>query len=183
MPENLIVRSSAPTLAGLKTASLFNIPLSDKDHIRKNVSAFNKKYHERGIEMVIMKYMGNRVLLYVFRPSRLKKDFSNQKTRNILIEHGYNPDNYGACIAVLIQKMNSSSEFPHEIGCFLGYPPEDVKGFMEDKDGSLYTGFWKVYADVDTALRTFAKYRKCIRVYMDCYSRGISLDRLVVSQV
>ena len=30
-------------------------------------------------------------------------------------------------------KGDESGEFPHEVGLFLGYPPEDVKGFIDHR--------------------------------------------------
>ena len=39
--------------------------------------------------------------------------------------------------------------FPHEMGVLLGYPVEDVRGFMEQNgQNALYQGYWKVYAHV-----------------------------------
>lgn len=45
--------------------------------------------------------------------------------------------------------------FPHEIGLFLGYPPEDVQGFLADPGGGRckLCGHWKVYHDVEGARR------------------------------
>ena len=33
----------------------------------------------------------------------------------------------------LIKRLNEDAEFPHEIGLFPGYPPEDVRGFIENR--------------------------------------------------
>jgi hypothetical protein len=48
---------------------------------------------------------------------------------------------------------------PHEIGLFLGYPPEDVDGFIRHK-GADYAlcGGWKVYGDVEYARRTWREW-------------------------
>ena len=72
--------------------------------------------------------------------------------------------------------------FPHEIGLFLGYPLEDVQGFIENC-GKNYRlcGCWKVYGDPQAALRCFARYEKCARVYLQCYQNGHSLSRLTVA--
>jgi hypothetical protein len=50
------------------------------------------------------------------------------------------------------------SEFPHEIGIFLGYPPEDVAAFIEN-DGKNYAcrTHWKVYFEPDAARAICAK--------------------------
>ena len=67
----------------------------------------------------------------------------------------------------------NGSDFPHEVGLFLGYPVWDVKGFIEHK-GQQYKlcGYWKVYDDVPGALCKFEEYdwiKKCAleRFYKD----------------
>ena len=32
-----------------------------------------------------------------------------------------------------MQRLADGGKFPHEIGLFLGYPPEDVSGFIENR--------------------------------------------------
>lgn len=50
-------------------------------------------------------------------------------------------------------------EFPHEIGVFLGYPMEDVIGFIENNDKNcLCTGYWKVYSNPERAKNLFRYY-------------------------
>jgi hypothetical protein len=64
-------------------------------------------------------------------------------------------------------------KFPHEIGVFLGYPLQDVKGFIENNGrNSKYTGLWKVYGDKAASIRMFEKYRKCFSVYSDLWRSG-----------
>jgi hypothetical protein len=50
------------------------------------------------------------------------------------------------------------AEFPHEIGLFLGYPPEDVAAFIEN-DGKNYAcrTHWKVYHEPDAAREICAR--------------------------
>lgn len=63
--------------------------------------------------------------------------------------------------------------FPHEIGIFLDYPLQDVKGFIENKGkNSKYNGLWKVYGDKDASMKLFEKYRKCISVYSELWRSG-----------
>ena len=49
--------------------------------------------------------------------------------------------------------------FPHEIGAFLGYPVNDVRGFIQNEGkGCLMTGYWKVYENLAGAKMIFNKY-------------------------
>ena len=79
-------------------------------------------------------------------------------------------------------KGGESGDFPHEVGLFLSYPPEDVKGFIENRAANAKcTGVWKVYGDERQARQTFAKYKKCTQVYCERWQSGSGLDKLAVA--
>ena len=95
------------------------------------------------------------VLLYIYRPGKLKKDFAVKGTSELLEEYGYTVGEPGKCIVQLSKRLNESEEFPHEIGLFLGYPLEDVKGFIENSaEGYKCVGCWKVYGDEQDAKKS-----------------------------
>lgn len=98
-------------------------------------------------------------------------------------EHGYDMRaNVEDNIAHLAQRIATHAMFPHEIGLFLGYPLDDVRGFILNGGRDyLACGCWKVYSDEPAALRCFAKYKKCRSVYLKCYQNGHSLARLTVA--
>ena len=101
---------------------------------------------------------------------------------HILRERGYITETPERCIVRLIKRMAEYEVFPHEIGLFLGYPPEDVCGFIENKACNCKCcGCWKVYSDAETAQKTFAKYKKCTEVYCSQYANGKSIERLTVA--
>ena len=51
-------------------------------------------------------------------------------------------------------KGDESGEFPHEVGLFLSYPPEDVKGFIDHRaSGFKCAGLWKVYGNEEKRAR------------------------------
>ena len=55
-------------------------------------------------------------------------------------------------------------QLPHEIGFFLGYPYEDVEGFVRHRGRKFrFCGCWKVYGDPRAAAKLFARYRRCTR--------------------
>ena len=52
-------------------------------------------------------------------------------------------------------------QFPHEMGLLLGYPIEDVRGFIEHNGcGCLYSGYWKVYRNVPLKKKMFEDFEK-----------------------
>lgn len=70
--------------------------------------------------------------------------------------------------------------FPHEIGLFLGYPPEDVQGFLADPGGGRckLCGHWKVYHDVEGARRQFARFDCSREALCSRLRAGMTLSQL-----
>ena len=182
MPEETVIRQCAPTLAGIKTGSLFSCQFDDKNQVMEEIRQFNKKFVSRGLCLIPMRFDERRVLLYLYRPAGLRKDLQDEMARQVLEQEGYPLTNSNKCIARLIRRLQRQQQFPHEIGLFLSYPPEDVIGFINNNAGNYkYCGTWKVYGDVNRALDTFARYRKCTESYLKRWSEGVNIEKLAVS--
>lgn len=182
MPEDIMVRHGAPTLAGLKTGSLFQCPFQDKQTFLTSVRDMNRRLSPKGVRMLPLRFSESRALIYLYRPSKLRSDLQNDAAAALLEQQGY-PCTRSCehCVGQLAKKLRSRQDFPHEIGLFLGYPPEDVLGFMEQgADGCKCVGCWRVYGDEEAARKKFAQYKKCTRVYCDCWCKRKDLDRLTV---
>ena len=178
MSEELIVRHCAPTLANLKTGSLFVCPITDRPSFFSSLRSLNELLVPKGLRALPMRIREHSALVYLYRPSRLKKDLEDPAAIKILQDHGYSC--YGKCLPKLIERVRASEEFPHEIGLFLGYPPEDVQGFLDHRPCKC-SGCWKVYGDENKAKKTFDLYKKCERVYCQQLARGIDIKRLTVA--
>ena len=101
---------------------------------------------------------------------------------SILKECGYCRISTQDCIAHLKKRLSEGNGFPHEIGLFLGYPPEDVRGFIQNKAlGHKVSGYWKVYGDEQKARNTFRAYKHCTDCYRARGAMGTSLERLAVA--
>ena len=179
----LLVRHCAPTLAGLKTGSLFNCPCPDEAALNEELRQSNRLFVARGLRAVVLRVNAGRALVYVYRPGQLAADLACEEARAILSPRGYDvtatPER---AIVHLIARLGQSGDFPHEIGLFLGYPPCDVRGFIEHRAGGCKCcGCWKVYGDVAQARRCFASYKRCTRIYCGLYDRGVGLDQLAVA--
>ena len=182
MSEELLVRHGAPTLAGMKTGSLFSCACGDAAALRKELRRLNKMLAPRGLCLLLLRQTEGRALLYLYRPERLKTDLNNELARRTLGNAGYTDQNPGRCVGTLIRRLQDEAEFPHEIGLFLSYPPEDVQGFIDHhaRDFKL-SGLWKVYGDEAYARAAFAKYKKCTDIYCRSWRAGSSLERLAVA--
>lgn len=76
--------------------------------------------------------------------------------------------------------MEGKGGFPHEIGLLLGYPPEDVLGFIENEGKNyLYTGYWKVYGNVVEAVALFEAYNEAKEQLIRMISQGIEIRRIL----
>ena len=183
MSEELLIRHCSPTLAGMKTGSMFTSAIDSETQLLRDVQAFNRRLREKGVRIVPLRVRDDRALLYLYRPSRLREDLRHETARRILENCGYRPEHPGGCISCLRQRMQADADFPHEVGLFLGYPPEDVCGFIEQNAAHYKcVGCWKVYGDEDKAKRTFAKYRKCTDVYCRQFAAGKTVERLTVAR-
>lgn len=181
MSDDAIIRHCAPTLAGLKTGSIFLCPYESEDSLRDTIRRLNKQLTPKGLRIIPLRFSGNRALIYFYRPKKLSEDLANTSATALLQQQGYNADSCSQCILQLVRKLRQQEDFPHEIGLFLGYPPEDVQGFMENRACSCKcAGCWKVYGDEAAAKKKFDQYKKCTRVYRDCLARGADLNRLTV---
>lgn len=180
--EEYLIRHCSPTLAGLKTASLFTCPYGQKETLLDSLRQMNRRLRDKGLYLVPLRFSEKKALIYLYRPRKLTADMCDDLARHLLQEKGYDPKNCHRCVARLRQRLREQGEFPHEIGLFLGYPAEDVQGFMEQgPDNCKCTGCWKVYSDVDGARKKFAQYKKCTRVYCDQWEKGKDIERLTVA--
>lgn len=182
MSEEIFIRYCSPTLAGIKTANLFSCHFKDEKEMRESVRRLNVILVKKGIRVVPLRFHEGCALIYAYRPSKLMQDLQQADACSLLKERGYVSEAPERCIVQLIRRLADGGEFPHEIGLFLGYPPEDVCGFIENKAGGYKcVGEWKVYGDVDQAREIFAKYRKCTEVYCTQFAQGKSIERLTVA--
>lgn len=183
MSEEEVVYYGAPTLAGLKTGNLMSCPYESRQKTMDELRVLNDELVPKGICLYPLRFHNGRVLVYMFRPSFLQRDLSDKRAWEILDAAGYSRCDYSSCMMELIRRLRSckSSEFfPHEIGLFLSYPPEDVKGFMEDPDGCKCVGTWKVYGDEQAARKMFDSFNKCTDIYCREWKRGTKLSKLAV---
>ena len=186
MSDEMLVKNGSPTLAGIKTGNLFSCPCTDRVQTMKDLRRLNKTLVPKGIRVLPVRYSANRVLVYLYRPNRLARDLSRKEALELLRRAGYRAANATQCVVELIKRLNDlESEFPHEIGLFLSYPPEDVRGFIAHSSdrsvGCKLVGTWRVYGDAERAKKTFDQYRKCTESYCRQWSDGIPLTRLAVT--
>lgn len=178
MLEEYLIAHCAPTLANLKTASLFRCPREALCRLESCRAALAGK----GIRLTVLSCTQTHALVYVYRPSRLAADLARPGAGQLLRPYGYTSLELRPALAQLRSRLAGDGEFPHEIGAFLGYPLEDVAGFIQNRGKNCCcVGCWKVYCNECEARRTFARLHKCREVYGRLWRQGRSLPQLTVA--
>lgn len=182
MFEKYLIKNCAPTLASLKTGSLFNCALCGKCELKENLSEWGGVLYSSGIRFFVLKEDEKSALVYVYQAGALGKILEDARVRSFLKKCGYTDFSTEAVLKKLKERFSHGGDFPHEIGIFLGYPLGDVIGFIQNSGKNCKcTGCWKVYCDECSAKKTFDKFKKCTEVYTRLWSQGRTVLQLTVA--
>ena len=161
--EKALAFHAAPTLMGVKCGSLLALSVNEYDLTECSALIEAKRY---GGEVCVrtVSRCPERRLLFVYNFHLLREALEKEGIREFLTRYGYRPGyDTERCLDRLCERL-AESDFPHEIGIFLGYPLEDVKGFIRNcGQRCKYCGVWKVYGDVERAKALFECYEQCRR--------------------
>ena len=148
----------APVLAGIKSSNLLQV---DRRVGPQTVQSFLKG---TGLHCSYLYRSGQKDVWLVFRAEEMRALLADPAKRDFLASFGYADFSIGAVTERLRQNLAeylAGGDYPHEVGILLGYPLEDVRGFIEQHGKNyLHSGFWKVYGNVVEAKRLFASIRR-----------------------
>ena len=179
--EELIVKMCAPTLAGLKTGSMFSASYRSETKVKAELRRLNGLLEPKGLVIMPLRFSGGTVLLYVGRRQALERDLNEPRAEAMLKKLGYPCGSAQNCLLHLMRRMRTSRGFPHEVGLFLGYPPEDVLGFVRNRAKNYKAvGLWKVYGDTQRAQQQFEACRKCTEESIGRFKSGVSFEQLIM---
>ena len=177
--ESMLARNCAPVLAGIKPSNLFSCPAS----CGIQLTAYRGLLESKGIRTFSVCACGSRTLTLVYRERLLRQQLNRADVQDCLRRFGYPVSKgLGSMLAWLQHRVRMEKGFPHEIGCFLGYPMEDVAGFIREKGRNCKCcGMWKVYGDEEYAKYLFGKYEQCSRMFCEHLKQGISFQRILAA--
>jgi hypothetical protein len=156
-----------PTLVNIKPSSLITLY---KKYIPNNTEFFmllekNLKLFHCNYEILYESKTAYFILIY--SPKLLDKVLYASRENTLLCTNGYSYkerllESNLQQLKIRYKESNlKASEFPHEIGIFLGYPIKDVEGFIKNKgEDYIFCGYWKVYHNPEEASNTFRRYRE-----------------------
>ena len=147
MSEYQIIRFCAPTLAGLKTASLFCCDAPDEAELLGQLRHWNTSLAPKGLRMLPLRIWNGRALIYLYRPKALARDLESnwavvaEGIQTILRREGY-PKPYEALKAL----TRTNAHITHEsIAAFIETldVAEAVKEELRALSPSTYTGIFR----------------------------------------
>jgi hypothetical protein len=165
--KSVLINHCAPVLMGLKPSAIFTLCCAGcVGYLQKSSS------QNICVEPLYPTSCG-RILTMLYNPLLLDNLVLSADALFMLSSLGY-PSKINSDLAVkhLKTRFEICADFPHEIGFFLGYPEEDVLGFIQNK-GQNYKrcGLWKVYGDVEKYQKYCMQYRfsqDCLKKYLEC---------------
>ena len=169
--ETQIALQCAPLISGLKVSNLLIISAEDEALVRVIL-------RRSGISFFRLLRTGEKVTFLLFRKNPLEAYLKQQEVEAMLAEAGYAELSLGNILSTFQKRyahyMSAGGRFPHGMGLLLGYPAEDVKGFVENEGKNfLYSGYWKVYADVEEKRRLFQKFENAKETVIQLLSYGV----------
>lgn len=182
--DNFFISYCSATLAGLKMGTLLCLPCCPKEKdYAAIIEQYNLKFNEKQLHFKILFGCPQRTLLYVYRPCMVQQHLQENAVQCFLQAYGYTP---GIPLADMLEHLSERFAvgdcFPHELGLFLGYPLDDVCGFIQHRGcHAKLCGEWKVYGDTEKAMQLFRKFECCRRTYSRQLAVGTSLESLIVA--
>ena len=171
--SEILVRMAGAVIAGVKPAAIFTLPMRafaagkwrqlSRRALDEALRAYAEALPAYGVELSVLYRTDRRVYLLVWRPDDLDRVLADPAHLLILREQGYCGAGRRELLGELRRRLvdyylafdrGERTEFPHEIGVFLGYPSEDVRGFMAGEKATC-SGAWHAYGDEQVAKRRF----------------------------
>lgn len=167
-----------PVLFRKKPSALFTLP-----KVEIGTEAFESILNVHALTFVVLCNRCENALVLVYDHALLEACLRQPMVQRALKRIGYPvAEPLAQMLAFLSMRVCGEEGFPHEIGFFLGYPAEDVLGFMKHKGKRCkICGQWKVYTDVPRAVAMFAELSECKRRVLDHLEKGGSLFDLQTS--
>lgn len=167
----------APVITGIKIANLLivqNEYVKDVYHLLRNTE----------ISVYALYRSETKTIMFVYRKLELLTYLNSEQVNTIINKMGYHSLEIDSVLHEFSKKyteyLRDGGVFPHEMGLLLGYPVEDVAGFIHNAGKNfLYAGYWKVYCDVEEKLAIFQRYNQVKEQMIHMVSQGIKLKDII----
>lgn len=146
----------APLITGIKISNLLMVCGKREDAVQELLEGSD-------ISCFCVMSSPKKTAFLLYRKAELEQYLTDDKVRAVFSKLGYEDFSLDYVLSMFRKRyeahMNQGKQFPHEMGLLLGYPIEDVVGFMEHSGKDyLYSGYWKVYENVPAKKQIFVRY-------------------------
>lgn len=175
--ETKMALQCAPIIRGIKMSNLLIVSSTDEEAVRVILK-------RTGIIHYRLLRQDDKTTFLLFRKLQLAAYLQDPNVQSILKANDYEDLSLGGILRTFQCRyqtyMNQGEGFPHEMGLLLGYPVEDVTGFIEHKGKNyLYAGYWKVYEDVVSKMKLFEAYENAKEELIVLLANGHSIRSIV----
>jgi hypothetical protein len=175
--EMQMAMQCAPLIAGLKISNLLNIRREDFASMQEIVKRSQFSWY-------LLFETEEKMSLLLFQRDSLEYYLETRQVRDMLKQAGYENLSLGCVLKEFSIRykgyMETKNDFPHEMGLLLGYPTEDVEGFITHQgEDCLCVGYWKVYANKERKLKIFERFEKAKERLIQLLSSGISMGDII----
>lgn len=173
----------APLLTGIKPSNLLTVTFGNA--ARGRAEAVEELFRDTDITVHTLCRTKHRAIFLLFRETELLAYLNEEEVKGAMRLFGYQTlrliDIFEKLCARYQKYMKDRTSFPHELGLLLGYPAEDVLGFIQNEGRNyLYSGYWKVYGDVKAAKTTFHRYSEARENVIRLVSSGMEITELLL---
>ena len=175
--EIQIALQCAPLLTGRKISNLLTVDRSFR-------SAVLGLFRSSAVSCYVLYESADRITFLLYVREKLEAYLRTEKVKKLMLEFGCS----GCTLSKILysvsgryrEHMEGNGDFPHEIGLLLGYPPEDVIGFIENRgQNPLYLGYWKVYSNLEECRKVFAGYDQAREKVIHMVSSGMTVKNIM----
>ena len=175
----------APFLKGIKASAVVSLP-------RDQAVEFSVLAARTGLNWYFLLHEDGKDMVFIYRKKELERFLQKEDVSAFLKNRGYlqsgkiQPFSICRILSELSRRVEAyyrtKENFPHEIGVLLGYPTEDVEGFIANEGRDcLCTGYWKVYQNEQRAKQIFAAFDEAREVTVREVLEGKELLQLCTS--
>ena len=175
--ETQLALQCAPLLIGVKISNLLIIR-------NESLKKVEEILQGTGISRYILMESEEKATLLLCKENETKEFLSGKRARTLLNKLGYKRFSFEELLFQVKERyekhMNEGSGFPHEMGLLLGYPVEDVNGFIKNRGKNfLYSGYWKVYEDLPEKLHLFHTFEQAKQTVLQLIFGGLSIKEII----
>ncbi len=122
--------------------------LRTKDELMQEAGLSYKEIWEKDSQLTV----------FIYAEDFLREVLCSRENLTILKKYGYPSGfSFSEALDILVSRYDKD-HFPHEIGVFLGYPPKDVLGYIENNGKNfVLCKYWKVYGNPDASIDMFKR--------------------------